>query len=194
MVCLALAGCGGVATTDRPDSDVTLLLADRPSAIHAGIYLAVERSFDEVEGVEITIRRSGDPVALLGSGRVQAALLDRSQILRAGAVCVLALRQLPQPGPFVCVLRTTLQDRRPTVRALVRALQRGYSEAAFDPESAVSALVSAVPSLDRETVAAELEALGGAQSAGVPAFGYLDPARFGPPAFDTTLVRPTSRD
>lgn len=192
-LCLLLAGCGGVAGGGQIDAESTLLLADRPSARHVGIYLAVSRGFDEAEGVELTIRRSGDPVKLLRTGRVQAALLEREQIDPASAVCVLALLQTPEPGPFLCVLRTTLEDRRPEVRAMVRALQRGYGEAAVDPESAVQAEVSAVPSLDRAALSAELDALGTAFVSGAPGFGYLDPDTFRPPQFDPTLVRAITR-
>ena len=56
---LGLAGSGGVAAPDRPDTEETLLLDFEPNAVHAGIYLAVVRAYDEAEGVELTVRRPG---------------------------------------------------------------------------------------------------------------------------------------
>ena len=41
-----LAGCGSVTGEDRPGTEATLLLDFTPNAVHAGIYMAVDREFD----------------------------------------------------------------------------------------------------------------------------------------------------
>ena len=194
LACAALAGCGAAGGPERPGADVTLLLGERPGGVHAGIYLASERGFDEAEGIDLEIRRSGDPVKLLRSGRVQAVILGAAALPGIRATCVMALTQTPRPSHFVCVLPTTLADRRPEVAALVRTLQRGYSEAEIDPESAVQAILAGNGGLDRVALAAELDAVSASFEAGVPAFGYLKADGLPPGDFDRTLVGPTSRD
>jgi putative hydroxymethylpyrimidine transport system substrate-binding protein len=110
------------------------------------------------------------------------------------------------PELVLCVTRATLQDDAPVIRATIRALQRGYDEAQRDPESAVAAMVAADPELDPSALAAQLDAVAPAFTAGAPAFGALRPGvlrrwarwdlRFGilsrpidvERAFDTTLV------
>jgi putative hydroxymethylpyrimidine transport system substrate-binding protein len=110
------------------------------------------------------------------------------------------------PELVLCVTRQTLTERAPVVRAVVRALQRGYQQVQADPESAVSAVLSADPSLQRSDLAAQLDAVSPAFTAGARGFGELRPAvlrawaawdvKFGilsrPPdlakAFDTSIV------
>ena len=69
--------------------------------------------------------------------------------------------------------RDTLEDRAPLVRAVIRALQRGYGEAQADPESAVAALTAAVRGLDRAELGAQMDAVGPAFTAGARAYGEL---------------------
>ena len=100
---LGLAAAAARPTPDRPDTEETLLLDFVPNAVHAGIYLAVERSYDEAEGVDLTIRRPGastDALKLLQAGRVDAAVLDihdlgLAQERGADLVGVMALVQKP---------------------------------------------------------------------------------------------------
>jgi putative hydroxymethylpyrimidine transport system substrate-binding protein len=110
------------------------------------------------------------------------------------------------PELVLCVTRQTLDERRPVVRAAIRALQRGYLAAQDDPESALTAMTSADPELDRAVLAPQLDAVAPAFTAGARTMGQLRPdvlrawakwdAEFGilkaPPdvgqAFDTTLV------
>ena len=114
----------------------------------------------------------------------------------------------PYPELVLCVTRQTLDERRPVVRAAIRALQRGYLAAQDDPESALSAMTAAVPELHRDALAPQLDAVAPAFTAGASTYGRLRPdvlrrwakwdAEFGilkrPPdvgqAFDTTLVGP----
>jgi len=191
---LALTGCGGVSGQTAGDADLTLLLGERPAGVHAGIFLASERGFDEAEGAELEIRATGDPAKLLRRGRVQAVLLRRDAVAGSGAVCVMALIQEPEPDRFVCVTATTLESRRADVVALVKALQRGYSEAGIDPESAVQAVLTTRPGLDRETVAAGLAEAEGSFAAGVPAFGFLRREAMPPGEFAYGHVGPESRE
>jgi putative hydroxymethylpyrimidine transport system substrate-binding protein len=76
--CLALAGCGG-ETPASDQGDATLLLDFTPNAVHAGIYLATERAYDEAEGVHLQVRAPGsstDALKLLQAGRTDLAVLD----------------------------------------------------------------------------------------------------------------------
>ena len=117
------------------------------------------------------------------------------------------------PELVLCVTRQTLDDRRPLVRATIRALQRGYGEAQSDPASAVGAMVDEVRGLDRRDLSAQMDAVAPAFTAGAQAYGQLRPGvlrewaawdkRFGilsedvdpDEAFDTTLVgRPERND
>ena len=191
---LTAAGCGGVSATGRTDADVTLLLGERPAGVHAGIFLAAERDFDAAEGIDLEVRAQGEARRLLRNGRAQAAIVDRSDVAASDAVCVMSIVQAPEPEHFVCVTRSTLESRRAQVEALVRTLQRGYVEAGADPESAVQAMLTARGGLDRDTLAAELDALAGAFEAGVPAFGFLRRGALPPGDFAYDLVEPVSRD
>src|SRR3954465_16052866 len=82
MLCallVAFAGCGTTTGTDRPDQDASLLLDFTPNAVHAGIYLATERGYDEAEGVNLRVRVPGastDALKLLEAGRTDMAILD----------------------------------------------------------------------------------------------------------------------
>ena len=58
LACLA-AGCGSVTGEDRPGEEATLLLDFTPNAVHSGIYMAVDRDFDDAEGVSLTVRKPG---------------------------------------------------------------------------------------------------------------------------------------
>jgi putative hydroxymethylpyrimidine transport system substrate-binding protein len=314
---LAWTGCAGSAGSDRPNTEATLLLDFQPNGVHAGIYLSVDRGFDEAEGVELEVQRPGastDALKLLRAGRAQAAILDihdlglavergaevvgvmaivqrtlaaviaapdvadprdleggragvtglpsddavlRAVLQDAGAdparvdtvtigfqavKALLAGRvdavtafwnvegvalQAQRPGVrefrvddfgaprypelVLVVNRTLIQDEPGVVRAIIRALQRGYTETQRDPESAVQAMVEREPDLDRDALTAQLDVVAPAFQAGVPAYGLLDPDRlrawarwdqqFGiledrsdvRQAFDTTLVGPVTR-
>jgi putative hydroxymethylpyrimidine transport system substrate-binding protein len=313
LLAALIAGCGGGGTgSDRPGTDATLLLDFTPNAVHAGIYMAAERDFDEAEGVNLTIRKPGtstDALKLLQTGKAEMAILDIHDLGLAreqgrDIVGVMAVVQRPlaavlaQPGIrspralegkrvgvtglpsddavlrsvvqgaggdparvrettigfeavkamlagrvagatafwnvegvtlkgkrprtrefrvdrygapgypelVLCVTRDTLTDDAPTVRATIRALQRGYAEVQKDPESAVETMADAEPGLDPEALRAQLDAVAPSFTEGVPAYGVLRPGvlrawaawdrEFGilrrpldvRRAFDTTLV------
>ena len=104
VLLLAVAGCGGVSGgNDRPNEDASLLLDFTPNAVHAGIYLATERAYDEAEGVNLDVRAPGastDSLRLLQAGRVDMAILDIHDLALAreqkrDVVGVMALVQRP---------------------------------------------------------------------------------------------------
>ena len=276
------AGCGSTTGQDRPGAEATLLLDFQPNAVHAGLYLATERAYDEAEGVELQIRAPGqstDALKQLEAGRADMAILDihdlglarqsgrdivgvmafvqrplaavlaqpeiRSPrdlegeragvsglpsdvaVLRSivagdggdpskvrtvtiGFQAVMALlakrvagatafwnvegvalrEQRPAirefrvdefgaphyPELVLCVTRETLEEDEPTVRATIRALQRGYAEVQRDPESAVAAMAAAEPGLDTDALATQLAAVAPAFTEGATAFGALRPS------------------
>ena len=76
---LFLGGCGGGAENESPNQPASLLLDFTPNAVHAGIYVATDRGFDDAEGVQLQIRKPGastDALKLLQSGTVDMAILD----------------------------------------------------------------------------------------------------------------------
>jgi putative hydroxymethylpyrimidine transport system substrate-binding protein len=77
------------------------------------------------------------------------------------------------PELVLCVTRRTLDEKRPVVRATIRALRRGYEETQNDPDSAISALQSANPDLDRAAADAQLAAVNPAFEAGADYYGQM---------------------
>jgi putative hydroxymethylpyrimidine transport system substrate-binding protein len=254
-----------------------------PNAVHAGIYSALARDYDEGEGVQLHVREpssSTDSVKLLLSGRADFAILDIHDLAIARAkrrdiVGVLAIVERPlaavivQPGIHspralegrkvgvtglpsddavlhsvvagdggdpnevrtvtigfdavqslltrrvdaatafwnaegvalkekrpdmrefrvddfgapsypelvVCTTRTTLKERAPLVRGVVRSLVRGYGVTLDDPEGSASDLVDSVKGLKRDLVTKELDALTTAFVGPARTFGELDAAR-----------------
>ena len=71
----------------------------------------------------------------------------------------------------------TLQDDPGRAERVVKALRRGYEEALIDPESAVETMTRRVKGLDRAETLVQLRAVQHAFTAGVRAYGVLDPAR-----------------
>jgi ABC-type nitrate/sulfonate/bicarbonate transport system substrate-binding protein len=100
---LALAGCGARGSDSAPNEAATLLLDSRPNAVHAGIYTAVDRGYDDALGVNLRVRAPSDatdPVKLLASGRADLAVLDIHDLAGArergrDVVGVMALVQAP---------------------------------------------------------------------------------------------------
>src|SRR5689334_6497353 len=199
---IALAGCGS-AGTDRSGQDVTLAIGGAPGAQHAGIYLAVQRGFDEAEGVMLHPEPTGDPARALATGKAAMAVMDIHELALArargedlvGVLGIVArpvaslrpkrLRAATQRTPaapeypelLLVAPRATITDDRATVRGAVAALQRGYGEAYVDPDAATRALVTAVPRLRTPTVSAALDRLGPDFQGTLRTFGQLDPAR-----------------
>jgi ABC-type nitrate/sulfonate/bicarbonate transport system substrate-binding protein len=75
---VALVGCGAGASTPV-QQNASLVLDFTPNAIHAGIYSALARQYDEGEGVHLHViapTASTDSVKLLTTGRADFAILD----------------------------------------------------------------------------------------------------------------------
>jgi ABC-type nitrate/sulfonate/bicarbonate transport system substrate-binding protein len=199
---IALAGCGS-SGSDRSGQDVVLAIGGTPNAAHAGLYLAVQRGFDEAEGVMLHPEAVPDPAHELATGKAGLAVMDIHELAIARAhgqdlVGVLGLVARPVPSlrpkrlraatertpgapeyPELLLVapRETITDDAATVRGAVVSLQRGYREAYIDPASATQALVTAVPGLKTPAVAAELDRLGPAFQGTLTTFGELDPER-----------------
>jgi putative hydroxymethylpyrimidine transport system substrate-binding protein len=141
VAALGVAGCSR-ASEDRPNASARLVLDFQPNAVHAGIYLALERDYDDAEGVTLSVAApssSTDSVKLLLSGRAQFAILDIHDLALArekgrDVVGVMALVQRPlaavlaQPG---IARPRDLEGRRvgvtglPSDDAVLRSIVRG---------------------------------------------------------------------
>lgn len=285
VAALTAAGCGttGGPSDSRPDQDATLLLDFAPNAVHAGIYLAQQRGYDDAEGVHLRVQppaASTDGIKALLGRQADLAIVDIHDLAIArekgrDVVGVMAIVQTPlaavlaqpdvarprdlagrragvtglpsddavlravvagdggdpakvrrvtvgfnavqalltrrvaaatafwnaegvaleakrpdahvfrvdrygapaYPELVLATSRESLDTNGPVVRAAVRALRRGYEATIDDPESAITALVDAEPSLKRDLVARELDAVSPSFTAGARRFGELDPVR-----------------
>lgn len=79
------------------------------------------------------------------------------------------------PELVLCTTPAILAERKPVVRATIRALQRGYVEAQDDPASAVATMTQAVRGLDTDALSAQMDAVAPAFTAGAQAYGELRP-------------------
>jgi ABC-type nitrate/sulfonate/bicarbonate transport system substrate-binding protein len=158
ITAIALAACGGVQGSSQ-FGDVGLLLQDKPSADEAGVYFATARGYDAAEGVTLELARSGDADFRLVSTPPK------------GCVTVMAI---VRPTKLVlCADEITLQDERPKVLAVVRALTRGYTQAQLEPDEAVAAMDGQVPGLSHDRLSSELDAVAPTWTAGARFFGEL---------------------
>jgi ABC-type nitrate/sulfonate/bicarbonate transport system substrate-binding protein len=144
-----VAGAGG---DPRRVREVTIGFDAVPALL--GGHVAAATAFWDVEGVALRRRRPG---------------IREFRVDDYGAPAY--------PELVLTVTRQTLQDSPSLVRATIAALSRGYSEVLADPESGVSALVTAVPGLKQEEVQRELDAVSPSFREGVPAFGVLSRTR-----------------
>lgn len=71
-----------------------------------------------------------------------------------------------------------LKSEPETAKAFLRAVSRGYKDAAADPEEAAAILCKAAPELDKELVAASQEYLADRYQGDAPKWGYISPARW----------------
>jgi ABC-type nitrate/sulfonate/bicarbonate transport system substrate-binding protein len=209
LFALAAGGCGagGGHSDSRPDQDATLLLDGRPGAVDAGLYLAMQRGYDDAEGVHLRAARpfgTASAVKALLGGQADMAIVDLHDLALArergqDVVAVMALVQTPLPSelarrrdragrvdaagapPYpelvLAASREALDTNGPVIRATVRALRRGYEATIDDPASAVTALTDAESSLERATVSRQLDAVSPSFTAGARFFGELDPGR-----------------
>jgi ABC-type nitrate/sulfonate/bicarbonate transport system substrate-binding protein len=159
---IALVGCGGTGTTSS-FGEVKLVLPPEPSADEAGVYLATARGYDEAEGVELQLARSGDG--------------DFRLVARPPAGCVAVLAVVRPDRLVLCADRFTLSDERPEVVAVARALRRGYTQAQLEPDEAVEAMLEQVDGLKRDELSAAMDDAVPSWTAGAAYFGELAPGR-----------------
>lgn len=79
LLAAIVAGCGAASSNPLPGEDATLVLDFTPNAVHAGIYSALARGYDQGEGVHLHVvvpSASTDSVKLLAIDRVKFAILD----------------------------------------------------------------------------------------------------------------------
>jgi ABC-type nitrate/sulfonate/bicarbonate transport system substrate-binding protein len=160
LALLILAGCGGAGSTGE-FGEVPIRLEGAPSADDAGVYFATGRDYDEAEGVELQPERSGRADFRLVSKPVDG--------------CV-AVQAIVRPDKLVlCVDPLILDQERPKVVAVARALRRGYTQAQLEPDEAVATMTEQVPGLDREKLDAQFDAAAPTWTEGAPYFGELAP-------------------
>jgi putative hydroxymethylpyrimidine transport system substrate-binding protein len=74
-----VVGCGSGSNSAPVKDDATLVLDFTPNAIHAGIYSAIARTYDQGEGIHLHViapSASTDPIKLLETDRANFAILD----------------------------------------------------------------------------------------------------------------------
>ncbi|MDQ6605079.1 MAG: ABC transporter substrate-binding protein [Actinomycetota bacterium] len=115
LVCAALvagaaqlSGCGS-SPSSATVQDATLVLDFTPNAIHAGIYSAIARTYDQDAGVHLHVvapSSSTDSIKLLETGRADFAILDIHDLAIArergkDVVGIMAIVQLPLAAVLV---------------------------------------------------------------------------------------------
>lgn len=136
-----------------------MVLPAQVSANDAGVYFATYRTYDEGEGAELQLSREGDADFRITSDPPQ------------GCITVMAI--LPPDQLVLCVDEVILQDDRARVLAVVRALQRGYTQAQLEPEEAISAMTSQIEDAERGMLMNELDRDAAKWTAGQPFFGAV---------------------
>jgi len=136
------SACGGETGSDRPETDATLLLDFAPNGVHAGIYLATDRDYDDAEGVSLRIRKPGastDALRQLRTGRADLAVLDIHDLglARERGVDVVGVMALVQRPLAAVIARPGVRTPRdleggrvgvtglPSDRAVLESVVRG---------------------------------------------------------------------
>lgn len=158
LLALLLSSCGGTQSISQ-FGDVPLVLGSEPGADEAGIFLATQRGYDTGEGVTLLVERSG--------------AADFRVLSKPPAGCVTVLAIVRPDKLVLCVDEVILQDERPKVVAVARALARGYIQAQREPESAVNAMIEQNPELDRVRLSTQLDTAAATWTAGAEYFGAL---------------------
>lgn len=130
-----------------------LAIADEPlaSVLAPGAPVPPDPGARRVPGTDLV---AGSEAYFRAAGLSARPRLPGSRVLHPG------YRGTPSyPELVLATTETTVQDDPAVVRAIVTALQRGYHAAVNDPESAVGALTSAVPGMDRARTAKQLDAV-----------------------------------
>jgi hypothetical protein len=151
-------GCGATASTSS-FGDTTLVLGPAASADEVGVYFATARGYDTAEGVTLKLARGGTG--------------DFRLVARPSGGCVAVLAIVRPAKLVLCVDHVVLDEQRPRVLAVARALGRGYTQAQLEPDEAVAAMVGQVPGLKEATLSAQLDDVSSTWTAGAPYFGEL---------------------
>ena len=198
------AGCAGSGAPAEQRG--TLVLDFTPNAVHAGIYTALARDYDDGEGIVLRVRTpppSGG-LALLRAGRAQLAVLSITDLALAreqgvDVVGVMALVQRPLASviarPGIASPRA-LEGRRvgvaglPSDEAVLRSVVAG---AGGDPAAVrrVNIGFNAVPALAGGRVAATTgfwNAEGRAARAELPGARVFRVDRFGAPPYPELVL------
>jgi ABC-type nitrate/sulfonate/bicarbonate transport system substrate-binding protein len=144
LAALLLAGCGGRASPSesRPDQPASLVLDTPPGAVHAGLYLALQRGYDDAEGVHLQVRSPispSEPLRSLAAGQAQLAIADVHDLALArergrDVVGVMAFVQTPLAAVLADRSIATAHDLagrrvgvsgRPADAAVARAIAGG---------------------------------------------------------------------
>ena len=155
---LLFAGCGATQTTSQ-FGEVKLVLPAQVSANDAGVYFATSRTYDEGEGTELLLSREGDADFRITSEPPEG--------------CVTVMAVVPPDKLVLCADEVILQDDRARVLAVVRALQRGYTQAQLEPDEAITAMTSQIEGADQAALLAELDKDASTWTAGQPFFGAV---------------------
>ena len=170
LAALTLAGCGGGNASIPQGQDVTLVLDFTPNAIHAGIYSAIARTFDQGEGINLHVQIPGastDAIKLLETDRADFAIIDIHDLAiarehRHDIVGIMAIVERPlaavitQPGihnPRELEGKTVGVTGVPSDTAVLRSIVAG---AGGDPNKVKTVTIgfNAVPALLSHRVAA----------------------------------------
>jgi len=175
LLALIFAACGSTQSASQ-FGEVPLALPPQVSADEAGVYFATYRTYDEGEGVELVPSKEGD---------ADFRITDAPP---SGCTVVMAI--VPPDKLVLCVDEVILQDDRAKVVAVVRALQRGYTQAQKEPEEALSAITAQEPDADRQALAAGLDEAAPAWTAGQPYFGAIERG----PGRDSSVARDANEE
>jgi putative hydroxymethylpyrimidine transport system substrate-binding protein len=159
-----------VGVTGLPSDDAVLRSIVRGAGGHPGRVRTVTIGFNAVVGL-LTRRVAG----ATGFWNVEGVALRRRGP-DYGEFRVDSYGAPAYPELVVCVTGRTLRRRPALVRALRRALTRGYQFALAHPRAAVRDLVARAPGLDRSVASDQLAAIRPAMTLG-GRFGVLDPVR-----------------
>jgi putative hydroxymethylpyrimidine transport system substrate-binding protein len=84
----ALAGCGSGAKKSSDLRELDVVLDWYPNALHAFLYVAIEKGYYEAEGLKVNIRfpaNDNDAIALVAAGKADIGLYYQQDVIQARA-------------------------------------------------------------------------------------------------------------
>lgn len=85
---LLLCGCGGQKTEPAALREVDVVLDWYPNALHAFLYVAMEKDYYEEEGLQVNLRfpaNANDAISLVAAGRADVGLYYQQDVIQARA-------------------------------------------------------------------------------------------------------------